>query len=509
MASIFLRRVSIGSALALGAFGGPWASGMAFANAPAQRSSSLEQLSSKLRSISNLGRISALCAPAAYSLRKVLRCSTLLTASSVRPPLPPFVCSAEWDQLVMMPDREETHADRGDQLATLASVIHERSTEAALGALIAQAEQEGLQDERDLAIVREARRSFDRMTKIPAELAEKKAKLGSSAYAAWTKARAADDFASFAPMLAECFAVAAEVAKVTRTDEAELYDVALNEYEPGMTAKRCEELFAEVQATLKPLIARVLASPHQPSSAPLSLSGGAQIPAQVALNEEIVRDLGFVHGRIDVSVHPFTTSFSPADVRITSRFGEDWYQGLAGSVHEAGHAYAPRAHRRAVCARAAAARPRAGADAFSTPARSARRPRGCAACTRPRSAARACRWTRRSRWACTSRSRFFGSGTSGSAAPSGGTRAARCARRSAARALTRSSTLRPTRSSRRSSASRRTSSPTVRRAPRARPRAGARPRPADRRARLPTPSPRRRSDARDHALRARARAAAR
>lgn len=86
------------------------------------------------------------------------------------------------------------------------------------------------------------------MTKIPPALAEKKAKLASSAYAAWTKARATNDFASFAPILAECFAVAAEVATITRVDEAELYDVALNEFEPGMTAKRCAPGCAEEQA---------------------------------------------------------------------------------------------------------------------------------------------------------------------------------------------------------------------------------------------------------------------
>lgn len=64
-----------------------------------------------------------------------------------------------------------------------------------------------------------------------------------------------------------------------------------------MTAVRCEEIFAEVQATLKPLIARVLASPHQPSAAPLQ--GEFAVPLQLALNEEIVRELGFTHGRID------------------------------------------------------------------------------------------------------------------------------------------------------------------------------------------------------------------
>jgi carboxypeptidase Taq len=40
-----------------------------------------------------------------------------------------------------------------------------------------------------------------------------------------------------------------------------------------------------------------------------------------------------------VSVHPFTTSFGSADVRITSRFSDkEWYQGLAGTIHEGGHA---------------------------------------------------------------------------------------------------------------------------------------------------------------------------
>ena len=38
-------------------------------------------------------------------------------------------------------------------------------------------------------------------------------------------------------------------------------------------------------------------------------------------------------------MHPFSSGISKHDVRITSRFREDeWYQGLAGSMHEAGHA---------------------------------------------------------------------------------------------------------------------------------------------------------------------------
>ena len=46
------------------------------------------------------------------------------------------------------------------------------------------------------------------------------------------------------------------------------------------------------------------------------------------------------NGRIDVSVHPFSSSMGgPSDVRITSRFRDDEFiQGLMGSLHEGGHA---------------------------------------------------------------------------------------------------------------------------------------------------------------------------
>ena len=47
----------------------------------------------------------------------------------------------------------------------------------------------------------------------------------------------------------------------------------------------------------------------------------------------------FKRGRQDRSAHPFTTSFSPYDVRITTRFHEDdLLPALFGSIHECGHA---------------------------------------------------------------------------------------------------------------------------------------------------------------------------
>ena len=72
-----------------------------------------------------------------------------------------------------------------------------------------------------------------------------------------------------------------------------------------------------------------------------ALHGEFDIEKQKAVNKDIITSMGFdvERGRIDESVHPFTMAFSPSDVRITSRFSKnEWYQGLAATIHEGGHA---------------------------------------------------------------------------------------------------------------------------------------------------------------------------
>ncbi len=54
----------------------------------------------------------------------------------------------------------------------------------------------------------------------------------------------------------------------------------------------------------------------------------------------MIRDFGysFDRGRQDLSAHPFTTSFSITDVRLTTRVNEQFFPtALFGTLHEAGH----------------------------------------------------------------------------------------------------------------------------------------------------------------------------
>jgi len=76
-------------------------------------------------------------------------------------------------------------------------------------------------------------------------------------------------------------------------------------------------------------------APPRGFDAPLDVEG------QRRLSERVLTDLGFdrVHGRLDLSEHPFTVGMSVEDVRITTHFHADnFLAALGGTVHEAGHA---------------------------------------------------------------------------------------------------------------------------------------------------------------------------
>ena len=67
----------------------------------------------------------------------------------------------------------------------------------------------------------------------------------------------------------------------------------------------------------------------------------ASTAAQEAFGLIVLKDMGydFRRGRQDRSAHPFTTSFTPYDVRITTRYDEnDLLSALFSTIHEGGHA---------------------------------------------------------------------------------------------------------------------------------------------------------------------------
>jgi len=221
---------------------------------------------------------------------------------------------------------------RSEESGAMQAVLHARRTEARRGDLLAAAEAEAT-DDVAAAQLRHIRRDFDRAVRVPGDLAVALARLTSRAQGRWAEARAADDFAAFAPVLAEVVRLKREEAAAV-AEGRDLYDALIDDFEPGMTAARLEALFAEMRPRLVDLRARALDRDWP------VLDARFDTDAQLRLSRELARQFGydFGRGRIDLAVHPFSSG-SGDDVRITTRVSEsDPFNCLYSTIHEVGHA---------------------------------------------------------------------------------------------------------------------------------------------------------------------------
>ncbi|KAL6771475.1 hypothetical protein ACKKBG_A26530 [Auxenochlorella protothecoides x Auxenochlorella symbiontica] len=243
-----------------------------------------------------------------------------------------------WDEMVMMP--AGAAGSRGAQKSALAGLLHERKSDPAIGELLEQLQREEGQgaDAFRAAAVREAAREYRKVTAVTKDLAKREAEHETEAYQTWVKARQASNFSLFAPALEKWVALRRERAALIDPGKP-VYDVLLDDYQPGLTSARLDSIFDQVKAGLVPLLADLRARGTPPDTA--WLKGEFDTDAQAALCREIALTLGFdlEKGRLDVSVHPFTGGAHPTDVRMTTRFKKDsLLEGLTGTVHETGHA---------------------------------------------------------------------------------------------------------------------------------------------------------------------------
>src|SRR5207245_2257173 len=158
-----------------------------------------------------------------------------------------------WDERTYMPHNGSAH--RAEQMALLARLAHEMITAPEVGQLLSQADGSGKsnQDTPQAANLREIRRSYDRLVKLPKELVEELARVTTRAQQVWQEARAADDFAAFQPWLEKIIKLKRQEADAIGYKESP-YDALLDEYEPGATTADITRAFAGLRTELVPLI---------------------------------------------------------------------------------------------------------------------------------------------------------------------------------------------------------------------------------------------------------------
>lgn len=240
-----------------------------------------------------------------------------------------------WDQEVYMPSKG--FEVRGRQLATLASLAHEMLTSEAYGNQLQELAGRGdLADDekRNVALSLE---DYNKNKKLSAAFVEAITQQTSASYNAWIQSRKENKFSIYAPELDKMIQLKKQQASMYGY-ESNPYDALLDEYEKGASVALLDRVFGDVKQQLPVLLDKIKAEQQVDDSFFLR---NYPKQAQWDFSMDVLRAMGydFEAGRQDISEHPFTTSFAPTDVRVTTRVDENNYSSLLwSSIHEGGHA---------------------------------------------------------------------------------------------------------------------------------------------------------------------------
>ena len=268
-------------------------------------------------------------AQAAYRelIRKVREESLLTTCEAL----------LEWDEETHMPPGGVEN--RGEQLALLAGLLHERGTDPRLGELLTLLEgSELLADAHspEAVNVRELRREYDRFMRMPRRLVEEVARTTALAQTVWAQARIDADYGAFRPWLDKIVQLKRSEAEcVGYTREA--YDALIEDHEPGMTSQILERLFDALRRELVPLASQIAGLPRR---RPAPRKFQFPVEQQRSFGQQVAEAVGFdfKRGRFDLGIHPACVGIGPGDCRLILRFDNyNFAAGLLTILHEVGH----------------------------------------------------------------------------------------------------------------------------------------------------------------------------
>ena len=250
-----------------------------------------------------------------------------------------------WDQETYMPGGGGQA--RAEQIATLQTLAHDKFVSDEIKDLLTtwideptghiQRHFQTDLDQATQAMFREIWRDFSRAQKLPSEFVNRLQRESSLAQQIWAEARKNNDFKSFLPNLRTLLSLKIEEAEYLGFVESP-YDPLLDTYEPGATAAQLKPLFSKLRERLVSLLQQVLNSSHKPNAGILTQAFDTE--KQLEFGRMVLEKMGyqFERGRLDLSTHPFTTSFHPTDVRVTTRvFEHDLSSCLFSCLHEGGH----------------------------------------------------------------------------------------------------------------------------------------------------------------------------
>ena len=241
----------------------------------------------------------------------------------------------QWDQETYLPPGGAHF--RGQQISTLSELAHELFSEESLGDLLRELAQKGNLAPAQKRNVERTLEDYTKNKKYTSAFVRALSEQVNKTFHAWIEARKQNKFSVYEKDLDALVKLKKEETGMLGYTQHP-YDALLDEYEKGATVSLLDKTFATLLPPLKDLFQKITAAP-QVDNAFLHRHFPEQQQWQWGLH--LIRQLhfDFEKGRQDKSEHPFSTSFSPQDVRITTRIDENDFGNMTWScIHETGHA---------------------------------------------------------------------------------------------------------------------------------------------------------------------------
>jgi carboxypeptidase Taq len=243
-----------------------------------------------------------------------------------------------WDQQTYMP--QGGGESRGNQLATISKISHQKFTSDEIGKLLGDLEKEfegADPDSDEVCLLEVTRHDYDRATRVPSDFVAEFAVVTSKAFEAWVEARSKSDFSIFQLHLEKVVELNQRyVSFFPPVDHP--YDVLLDQFERGMKTADVKAIFDALRPQQVELLKAIAEKPQVDDS---FLRTEYDEEKMWDFSEILATKFGYdwERGRQDKSAHPFTTNFSINDVRITTRYEDDNPTNmLFSTMHETGHA---------------------------------------------------------------------------------------------------------------------------------------------------------------------------
>lgn len=233
--------------------------------------------------------------------------------------------------------------ERSLQMGWISSQIHELSCSQEMAEVLGElgcdsAHPEGLgEDDFEKGLIRFRFRDFDRQRRLPTSLVSELAITGSRAHESWVEARTASDWSLFLKDFSAIVDLAKQKAACLQERGQQLYDAALNLFEPGMKTQEVGKLFGSIKPKLIELTDRISSYEVDDSF----LRQEYDVAKQEEFSRKVLNDMlfDFNRGSLAVAVHPFTSTLGMDDIRITTRYTDPRVaDALSSTIHEGGHA---------------------------------------------------------------------------------------------------------------------------------------------------------------------------